>query len=182
MTSQDKNIILIGMRGSGKSTVGGILASRLHRELISMDSLIVYEAEQTIPEIVEQHGWNYFREVEAKVSQKVARLRRTVNATGGGVILRPENVKALRETGIVFWLFVSVDNTLARIGEDPNRPSLTGRASRRDDMIATFEEREPLYHKAAHYRIETDGKSQQQIAEDILTILSEKEGWQICGI
>jgi shikimate kinase len=171
----EKNIVLIGMRGSGKTTVGAILAGRLHRELIPMDALIVYEAGMTIPQIVAMSGWPRFREIEAQVTQKVARLQEIINATGGGVVLNPENIKALRATGIVFWLNVSVDYILQRIGEDPNRPSLTGKSSRRDDMLATFVEREPLYRQAAHYIIDTDQKSQAQIAEEIVNILQEQE-------
>lgn len=172
----DKNIVLIGMRGSGKTTVGAILAGRLHRELIPMDALIVHELGMTIPEIVETLGWPRFREVEAQVAKKVARLKGTINATGGGVILNPENVRALRETGIVFWLDVSVDQTLGRIGEDPNRPSLTGRGSRREDMRATFSEREPLYRAAAHHVVPTDGRTQDQVADEIVGILREHHG------
>lgn len=176
MDATEKNIVLIGMRGSGKTTIAAILAGRLHREMIPMDALIVYEAEMTIPQIVEKYGWERFREIEAQVTQKAARLQGIINATGGGVILNPENVNALRATGIVFWLDVSVDNILWRIGEDPNRPSLTGRASRRDDMVATLAERADLYRGAAHYIINTNNKSQKQIAEEIVTILQEHEG------
>lgn len=179
MDTKDKNIVLIGMRGSGKTTVAAILAGRLHREMIPMDALIVYEAEMVIPQIVEQYGWKRFREIEAQVTQKAARLRGIINATGGGVILNPENVKALRETGIVFWLDVSLDNILQRIGEDPNRPSLTGQGSRRDDMAATLAEREEFYRQAAHYVIDTDKKSQEHIAEEIIAILREQEGMEI---
>jgi shikimate kinase len=176
MSPADTNIVLIGMRGSGKTTVGAILAGRLHRELIPMDALIVYELGMTVPEIVAKHGWPRFREVEAQVARKVARLKGTINATGGGVVLDPDNVRALRETGIVFWLDVSVDRTLGRIGEDPNRPSLTGRGSRREDLQATFAEREPLYRAAAHHVIATDGRTQEQVADEIVRILREHHG------
>jgi len=172
----DANIVLIGMRGSGKTTVGAILAGRLHRELIPMDALIVYELGMTVPEIVEKHGWPRFREVETQVAKEVARLKGTINATGGGVVLNPENVNALRETGIVFWLDVPVDTLLRRIGEDPNRPSLTGRGSRREDMQATFAEREPLYRAAAHHVVSTDGRAQEQVADEIVRILRERHG------
>ena len=171
MNAAEKNVVLIGMRSSGKTTIGAILAGRLHRELIPLDALIVYEAGMTIPQIVETHGWEHFRKIESQVTQKVAQLRGIINATGGGVILNPENVKALHATGIVFWLNVSVDNILRRIGDDPNRPSLTGRASRRDDMAAILAEREELYRKAAHYIIDTDNKSQDQLADEIVKIL-----------
>ena len=173
MEATEKNIVLIGMRGSGKTVVGTMLASRLHRDLIPMDALIVYEAEMTIPQIVETYGWPKFREIETQVTQKAARLRGTVNATGGGVILNPKNVEALRSTGIVFWLDVSVDNTLKRIGEDPNRPSLTGKASRRDDMLAPFQERETLYRSAAHHIIDTNDKHPKQVTEEIFDILNQ---------
>ena len=171
MNRDEKNIVLIGMRGSGKTTIGAILAGRLHREFIPMDALIVYEAGVTIPEIVETRGWEYFREVETLVARKVACLKGTINATGGGVVLNPENVKVLRETGIVFWLNVSIDNTLKRIGEDPNRPSLTGKTSRRDDIAATYAEREALYRNAAHYTINTNDKTQEEIAAEIVELL-----------
>ena len=179
MEATEKNIVLVGMRGSGKTVIGTLLASRLHRDMIPMDALIVYEAEMPIPQIVEQFGWPRFREIEAQVAQKAARLRGTVNATGGGVILDPKNVEALRLTGIVFWLNVSVHNTLRRIGEDPNRPSLTGKSSRRDDMLATFKEREPLYRAAAHHVIETDDKYPKQITEEIFTVLTETYGYSL---
>ena len=173
----DKNIVLIGMRGSGKTTVGAILAGRLHRELVPMDALVVYEAGLTIPQIVERHGWPRFREIEAEVARRTARLKGIINATGGGVVLNPENVRLLRETGIVFWLKVSLDQILRRIGEDPNRPSLTGRRSRREDMEATLAEREPLYRAAAHHAVETDGHSQEEVAAEIVRILREQEGF-----
>jgi shikimate kinase len=174
METFEKNIVLIGMRGSGKTTVGAILAGELHRELIPMDALIAYEAGLTIPQIVATSGWDRFRAIEAQVTQKVACLQGIINATGGGVVLNPENVAALRATGVVFWLNINVDNILQRIGEDPNRPSLTGRTSRRDDMLATLSEREALYRQAAHYVIDTNGKSQQQVAEEIVKILQQQ--------
>ncbi len=173
MDTPEKNIVLIGMRGSGKTTVGAILAGHLHREFIPMDALIVYEEGMTIPRIVASGGWERFRELEARVTQKVARLQGVINATGGGVVLNHGNVNALRATGIVFWLKVSVENTLKRIGEDPNRPSLTGHNSRRDDLAATLAERETSYREAAHYIIDTDEKSQERIAEEIITILQK---------
>ena len=179
MEDADRNVVLIGMRGSGKTTVGAILAGRLHRELIPLDALVVYEAGMTIPRIVETSGWPRFREIEARVTRDVSRLRGTILATGGGVVLDPANVAALRETGIVFWLDVSVDQILRRIGEDPNRPSLTGRGSRREDMAATYVEREPLYRGAAHHRVGTDGRSQEQVADEIVRILGDACGFEI---
>ena len=181
MDNPAKNIVLIGMRGSGKTTVGAILAARLHREFVPMDALIVYEAGMAIPNLVETCGWQRFREIESAVAQRVARLEGIVNATGGGVVLNPENIAALRASGIVFWLEISLENILSRIGEDPNRPSLTGRASRRDDMAATLAEREPLYRRAAHHIVDTNGRTQEQIAGEIVKILHDQEKMPIIG-
>ncbi len=179
MDPNEKNVVLIGMRGSGKTTVGAILAGRLHRELIPMDALIVYEFGMTIPQVVEKHGWPRFREMEAQVARKAARLSGTINATVGGVVLGPGHVAALGAPGVVFWLDVSVDQILRRIGEDPNRPSLTGRGSRGDDMRATLAEREPLYRAAAHHAVPTDGRSQDQVAEEIARILRDVHGFRV---
>ncbi len=167
MLNEDQNIVLIGMRGSGKTTIGAALAGRLHKEFIPLDALIVYEAGTTIPEIVEKSGWEHFRKIESRVVTKTAQLKGIINATGGGVILNEANVAILRETGVVIWLRVAVDTILSRIGEDPNRPSLTGKNSRRDDMLSTLQEREKLYEQAAHHIVDTDGKSQEEIAEEI---------------
>ncbi len=171
-----KNIVLIGMRGSGKSSVGAILADHFNRELISMDALIVYEAGITIPDIIKKYGWNRFREIEANVCQRLAHIKGIVNSTGGGVVLNPENVRTLRETGILFWLSVSIENILKRIGYDPNRPSLTGFDSVKADIAATYKERAKLYQDAAHYVVDTNNKSRQQIAADIVTVFQQPGG------
>lgn len=172
--SSKKNIVLIGMRGSGKSSVGAILANHFNRELISMDALIVYEAGMTIPQIIDKHGWNRFRDIEANVCQKLARIQGIVNSTGGGVVLNPKNVDALRKTGILFWLDVSIETILKRIGNDPNRPLLTGLNSVKDDIVATYKERKKLYQDAAHFAVNTDDKSMQQIADEIIMLLQQQ--------
>lgn len=96
-------------------------------------------------------------------------------------MLNPQDINTLRATGIVFWLDISVDDILHRIGGDSNRPSLTGRASRRDDMVVILAEREALYRQAAHCVVDTNGKSQKHIAEEIVKILQEQEGIIMCG-
>ena len=78
------NIVLIGMRGSGKTTIGKLLAKRLGNQFIEMDELIVQRLGQSIPEIVNRYGWGKFRDVEAEITREVARLANVVNATGGG--------------------------------------------------------------------------------------------------
>ena len=171
MNTAKKNVVLIGMRGAGKSSVGVILATQLQLELIEMDALIVDEARMSIPQIVEKYGWEHFRAIEARVTEQVSRREGTVNSTGGGVILNPQNVQVLQRHGIVFWLDVSTDNILQRINEDPNRPSLTEKASLREEIETVLTQRAELYYRAADEVIDTNGKLPEQVAEEILQLL-----------
>jgi shikimate dehydrogenase len=161
------NIVLIGMRGSGKTAVGKVLAQRLGRELIEMDELIVQKAGLTIPEIVEKHGWERFRDLEAELTAEVAKLDNIINATGGGVVVREPNVTKLKQNGLVVWLTAGVDTLLARIGDDESRPLLKGKI-RREDLEITLAERQTLYQKAADITIDTEDKTPEAVVETIV--------------
>lgn len=165
------NVVLIGYRGTGKSTVGNIVAARLGRILVSTDAEIVKLVGQNIPEIVEQNGWEYFRDLEAKVCQELAGRTGLVIDTGGGAILRSQNVEILKGTGTLFWLTASVNTITERIGRDSQRPSLTGVKSFLDEIQDVLRERTPMYQAAADYIIETDGRSVTQVADEILARL-----------
>jgi len=165
------NVVLIGYRGTGKSTVGSIVAARLGRILMSTDAEIVKLVGQSIPEIVEQNGWEYFRDLETKVCQELAGRTGLVVDTGGGAILRSQNVEILKETGKLFWLIASVSTIAQRISQDSQRPSLTGVKSFVDEIQDVLRERTPKYQSAADYIIETDGRSVMQAADEILARL-----------
>ena len=162
------NVVLIGYRGTGKSTVGKIVAARLGRVLVSTDAEIVRLARQRIPEIVEKHGWEYFRDLETKICEDLAGRDGIVIDTGGGAILRSQNVEGLKRTGKLFWLTASVETIAKRIGSDTQRPSLTGTKSFVDEIQDVLRERTPKYQAAADYVIETEGKSLAQVADEIL--------------
>jgi shikimate kinase len=166
------NVVLIGCRGTGKSTAGKIVAARLGRILVSTDVEIVKLVGQSIPEIVKHNGWEYFRDLEAKVCQEFAGRTGLVIDTGGGVILRSRNVEILKETGTLFWLTALVSTITERIGQDSQRPSLTGDKSFLDEIQDVLRERTPKYQAAADYVIETDGRSATQVADEILARLS----------
>lgn len=165
------NVVLIGYRGTGKSTVGKIVAARLGRTVMSTDAEIVKRAGQSIPEIVAQHGWDYFRDLESQVCQELAGRDGLVIDTGGGAILRSQNVETLKKTGILFWLTASVDTITKRIGRDTQRPSLTGTKSFVDEIQDVLHERTPKYEAAADHVITTDGRPIMQIADEILARL-----------
>ena len=165
------NVVLIGYRGTGKSTVGKIVAARLGHVLVSTDAEIVKLVGQSIPEIVEKNGWEYFRDLEIKVCQGLAGRTGLVVDTGGGAILRSENVEVLKERGRLFWLVASASTIAQRISQDSQRPSLTGAKSFVDEIQDVLRERIPKYQSAADYIIETDGRSVTQAADEILARL-----------
>jgi shikimate dehydrogenase len=166
------NIVLIGMRGSGKTTVGKILARKLGRELVEMDELITQKAELSISEIVEKYGWSKFRDIEEKITDEVAERDNIVNATSGGVVTREKNIVKLKKSGVLVWLKASVDTLLERIGEDTERPLLVGR-TQREDMEITLNERKPLYQKAANLVVDTENKMPEEVAEAIIKSLKK---------
>ena len=165
------NIVLIGYRGTGKSTLGRLLAARLGRTLVSTDAEIVARAKRAIPEIVAQEGWDYFRDLESDICRELASRDQLVIDTGGGAILRPQNVEALKKSGRLFWLTASVETIATRIGGDNQRPSLTGTKSFVDEVADVLRERTPKYQAAADHVVATDDRSTDQLVETLLTLV-----------
>jgi len=169
------NIVLIGMRGSGKTTVGKILARKLGRELVEMDELITQKMGLSVPEIVEKFGWKRFRDIEEEIASEVAGRDNIVNATGGGVVTREKNVMKLKKTGALVWLKAGADTLLKRIGEDTNRPPLVMGRTRRGDIEITLNERKPLYQKAADLVVDTENKTPEEVAELVMSHLGARK-------
>jgi shikimate kinase len=169
------NIVLIGMRGSGKTTVGKLLAEKLGKKFIEMDELIAQRVGRGIPEIVAQYGWGKFREAETEITREVAELDNVVNATGGGVVTREENVRELKRKGKLVWLKADMGTLLRRIGDNQSRPSLTGKPPQ-EDLAVVLAERAPIYQRCADVIIDTEDKSPEEVAEAIARVYSER-GW-----
>jgi shikimate kinase len=165
------NIVLIGLRGSGKTTVGKILAQKLGRELVETDELIVRKTGLTIPEIVAKYGWGKFRDIEEEVTGQVAKLDNIINASGGGVVTREKNIVRLKKKGVLVWLQASVDTLVEHTGEDSQRPPLAGGRTGREDMEITFKERTQLYQQAADLSVDTEDKTPEEVAEAIINLL-----------
>ena len=104
MQKQMRNIVLIGMPGCGKSTIGEHISSLTGKELVDMDEEIIRRAGMTIPEIFDRYGEKHFRDIESEVASDLGRQRGLVIATGGGAVLRPENVAALRQNAYVIHI------------------------------------------------------------------------------
>ena len=164
------NCVLIGYRGTGKSTVGALVAAELDLPLVSLDEEIVKRAGLSIPEIVEQHSWKHFRDLEPEVVRAHAARDAQVLDTGGGVVTRQENIDALRAGGVIFLLEAEIDDIVQRIGGGTDRPSLTGDKSFVEEVAEVLAERLPLYRKAADHTINTSELSPPGAAREITGI------------
>jgi shikimate kinase len=162
------NLVLIGYRGTGKSAVAEVLSRKLGREAVTLDDEIVREAGMPIPEIVEKHGWPWFRDLESKIVERFSLRDDAILDTGGGVVLRPENTANLRRGGALFWLKASVDVIVARIRESTERPALTEGRSFLEEVEAVLSERLPLYRAAADREIDTDPLTVTGVADEII--------------
>lgn len=167
------NLVLIGYRGTGKSTVAKLLAAKLHMDVVSLDQEIVRQAGRSIPEIVAQHGWPHFRDLESEVTKRIAARDHIIIDAGGGVILRPENVEHLRRGGTLFWLRASVPVIVARIEAGTERPPLTAGKSFTEEVEDVLRERTPLYAAAAHHQIDTDRLTPEQVAAEVARLYAE---------
>lgn len=165
------NIVLIGYRGTGKSSVGTILGNRLGMDCVGMDTRIIEKAGMSIPKIVEKYGWAGFRDMESEVVRQLCEFDHLVIDTGGGVIERPENIEALRANGFIFWLKASVDTIIARIHEDTQRPALTSGKTFTEEVEEVLKQRIPKYKMAAQFEIDTDNLTPDQIADRVIELL-----------
>lgn len=142
-----KPVLLIGMMGCGKSTVGRLLAERMRLPLIDLDEKIARAAGKTIPEIFAQEGEAGFRARETAALERALARGDGVIATGGGIVTRAENIRMMREKGVVVWLCRPLEDMIADVRQD-TRPNLAGDKAER--MRTLYGQRERLYAAAAH--------------------------------
>lgn len=160
-------IYLIGFRGSGKTTIGSILSKKIKYIFNDTDYLIQKKYKNTISEIVNNYGWNKFRQIESKILQESTKNAKVI-ATGGGIILNKENCIFMRSNGKIFYLQVSPKILQLRLLSDPKkhqRPSLSSLS--KDDVSYILPKRILLYEKTAHVIINANNNS-NMIVKDIL--------------
>jgi len=172
------NIVLIGYRGTGKTAVGKKLAGRLHRKLVRTDNLIVEKAGISIPKIVENYGWDTFRDIESEVAEEVGKMDNCIIDTGGGIILRKINVKNLKGKGMLILLKADVKTIVNRIKDSRERPSLTGSKSFTEEVEEVLKERSKRYEGAADYAIDTSRLTVDEVADTIINYLKQMGGSQ----
>jgi len=162
------NIILIGMRGSGKSTIGKILSKKTGKTFYDLDTLLVQKNDMSIPEMIKKFDWEYFRNKESEIAKEISKINNAVIATGGGIILRQKNITELKRNGKFIYLHTSVEEIIKRIGNDTNRPALTKNNKLEDELVEVLEQRQKIYEQTADITIETNNKFPKLIAEEII--------------
>jgi len=163
-----KNIVLTGFMGAGKTTIGKELAKMLHMKLVDVDEEIEISQKMTINDIFKMSGEPCFRDIETAMIKKLSHNKNCIISTGGGAVLRDENMEALKENGVVFCLAASAETILERTGNNQDRPLLKVENPKKkiEELLAY---RRPFYEKAG-IMIETDGKTPLQIAEEIMEL------------
>lgn len=164
-----KNIVLIGMPGCGKSAVGRCLSQLLEMPLVDTDELVEQEAGRTIPELFAQEGEGAFRDRETAAARAAAAMEGVIIATGGGMVLRPENMETLGATGLIFFRDRALE---AILGEDHSGRPLVG--SQPDKLRNLYAQRIELYRKYAQYTI-SNTDTAQAAAEQIAALYRGKE-------
>lgn len=164
---EPQNIYLVGLMGAGKTTIGRQLARRLGWRFVDSDHEIVARTGVSIPTIFEIEGEAGFRRRESQVVEELAALRHIVMATGGGVVLSPENREVLRHNGMVVFLDVSPKQLHERTRHDKNRPLLQV-----EDPLGRLEAlhtaRAPLYREVADVVIDANGCNAQSVIQTLI--------------
>ena len=158
------NIYLIGMMGSGKSTVGKTLSEKMHKPFIDLDSEIEKGTGKNISEIFDIDGEEQFRKMETK---QLKQYSESIVACGGGIVLKDENREFINENGATILLTASMEELSYRLSDSGNRPLLAD-DNTEEALTKLWLERQLHYLNTADFTIETDGKNSEQLTEEIL--------------
>lgn len=157
--------------GAGKSTIGRLLATEMKLDFRDTDREIEERSGVDIPWIFDKEGEAGFRQRETAILDDLSQLDDLLLATGGGIVLKPENRKILASRGRVVYLKTTVDEQVRRTGRDTKRPLLNN-DNPRAVLEALMQQRDPLYREIADYIIDTDGRSPREVALDLSRQLS----------
>jgi shikimate kinase len=165
------NLVLIGYRATGKSSVARVLAERLGWQWVDADEEIERRAGKSIARIFAEDGEPAFRELEAQVIAELCARDRIIVAAGGGAPMRAENRQAMKRGGKVVWLQASPQTIFQRMYADPTtadrRPNLTAQGGM-EEIVQLLAKREPIYRETADLIVDTEGKTVETVAAEIL--------------
>lgn len=167
MTARDQSIVLIGFMGTGKSSTGKALARKTGLPCFDTDEMISTRFGLSIPEIFARFGEENFRDAETEALGELSAIAPAIIVTGGGIVLRPKNVKMLRALGRVVSLEADEEILFRRISQGPGRPLLQT-DNPRSTLVELLRLREPLYREAADIRVDTSHLTHDDVADAIL--------------
>ena len=169
MRQLSANIVLVGFMGTGKSTVGRVIAQKLEFHFIDTDDVIEQTSKAKISDIFAEHGEDYFRDLESQAVKSVALMKNQVVATGGGVVLRSSNIDLLRTGGPIFCLNATPKAIWDRVRSSRSRPLLRGPEPLK--KIETLLDKRAPYYALADHQIETTGVSVDRVADEIISYI-----------
>ena len=169
MRQLSANIVLVGFMGTGKSTVGRVIAQKLGFHFIDTDDVIEQTSKAKISDIFAEHGEVYFRDLESQAVKSVALMKNQVVATGGGVVLRSSNIDLLRTGGPIFCLNATPKDIWDRVRSSRSRPLLRGPDPLK--KIETLLDKRAPYYALADHQIETTGVSVDRVANEIISYI-----------
>jgi shikimate kinase len=166
----EKSIVLIGMMGAGKSSVGSCLQRRTALALFETDHIIASKFGLSIPEIFSKHGEKKFRDAETETLHELVEAKQAIIVTGGGIVLRSENLQILKRLGVTVWLDGNEETLFERASRSGNRPLLQVKSPKRA-FARMLQARQPLYRSVADLRIDTSVLTDEEVAVAILSKL-----------
>ena len=169
-----KSIVLIGMMGAGKSVVGRCLQRRTKLVLLDTDDIVASKFGISIPEIFSHYGEQAFREAETQALRELTTMEQAIIVTGGGIVLREENIDFLKRLGVLVWLDGKEATLFERASQARTRPLLQGE-NPREAFAQMIQARLPLYAKVAHIRVDTSVLTEDEIAVAILSKLGRTD-------
>jgi shikimate kinase len=164
MTTGRSNLVLAGFMGTGKSTIGPLVAAHLGLAFVDTDAEIETRAGRTVAEIFAQEGEPAFRRIEAEVCLDAANRRRQLIAPGGGALLNERVRQAFTASGLIVCLTCDLDEIIRRVGRDPSRPLFAGE---RERLARLLEQRAPVY-SSLPYQVDTTHLTPLQAAEEVI--------------
>lgn len=163
------NIVLCGMMGVGKTSVGIRVSELTGRRWYDTDVMIT-DRHGRISDIFEYYGEAHFRTLETQIVRELSGQDNLVISTGGGLVLKPENSDMLKEGGKIFFLRASLDVLMKRVRADETRPLLKDMGNTAQRLAELLNERMPVYEHVADFVIDTDGKSVDEVAKEIVAL------------
>ncbi|MED5430362.1 MAG: shikimate kinase [Pseudomonadota bacterium] len=167
-------IFIVGLMGSGKTSVGKILAKKVGRNFYDTDQEIIKNEKLDISQIFNKYGEDYFRELEHTILKKIISNQGAIVSTGGGIVLKKENVDIMKDNGIIIFLNIDVETQIARIKNKKNRPLLKNR-NLKGDLKNMKNDRDKIYESISNLKIDVSGVTKYKVIDDIQIYLNEKD-------